>query len=216
MEAGIDVDFPIGFRAIAGLDSIIQAAGRVNREKKVPCSQVLVFDPDSVFIKSIPKYIEQSAAIARSILREYSSDPVSIQAINAFFTRLYSLQDERHAFDVKRIMACFEKNEGFDFKTAAEKFNLIENTTTTIIIPFNENAIGFIEELRYTPYPRVTLRKLQIYIANIYDQEFQALNNKGAIEIIADKYPVLRNMDFYHPETGLIIPENSGGDAIFY
>ena len=47
MEAGIDVDFPVGYRALAGLDSIIQAAGRVNREGRLPRGDLYVFEPDS-------------------------------------------------------------------------------------------------------------------------------------------------------------------------
>ena len=55
MEAGIDVDFPVGFRAMAGLDSIIQAAGRVNRENRRPgICDLTVFEPDSEFVDARP------------------------------------------------------------------------------------------------------------------------------------------------------------------
>ena len=58
MEAGIDVDFPVGYRALAGLDSIIQAAGRVNREAQRPSGEMFVFEPESEFIKRTPTYIQ--------------------------------------------------------------------------------------------------------------------------------------------------------------
>jgi CRISPR-associated endonuclease/helicase Cas3 len=215
MEAGIDVDFPVGYRALAGLDSVIQAAGRVNREGKKPSGDVYVFEPQSNFIKRTPTYIKQTADVARSILRDFSADPVSIKAIIAYFEMLYNLHDKR-AFDAKEILPCFDKSEGFDFKTAAEKFRLIENNTVTVIIPYNEEAAKWVEVLRYTPYPASTLRKLQGYTVNIYEKEFQSLNTKGVIEMAADTYPVLNDMNYYDAQTGIILPARDGGEAIFF
>jgi CRISPR-associated endonuclease/helicase Cas3 len=215
MEAGIDVDFPVGYRALAGLDSIIQAAGRVNREGRQSGGHMYVFEPDSEFVKRAPAYIEQGAAVARSILREFSADPVSMAAIGAYFERLYSLQDGQRAFDAKDILACFDKSESFDFKTAAEKFQVIENTMAAVIIPYNQEAKQLIEDLKYIAYPAATVRKLQRYTVNIYEQEFQALSSQGAIDVIADTYAVLNNLSGYYGETGLVIPD-SGGDAVFF
>ena len=214
MEAGIDVDFPTGYRSLAGLDSIIQAGGRVNREGKLSQSPVYVFEPDSKFVKRIPSFVEQGAAVARSILREFASDPVSMEAIDSYFSQLYSLHD-KHAFDAKDILGCFrDESETLNFKKAAERFQVIEKNMTAVIIPYNENAKRLINELKFTVYPKATIRKLQAYTVNIYEQEYQALNGKGAIEMAAETYATLNNMSYYHPETGLIIPENSGGEAI--
>lgn len=215
MEAGIDVDFPIGFRAMAGLDSIIQAAGRVNREGKQQSSWVYAFEPKSDFVKRTPTFIAQAAAVARDILTEYRNDPICIEAIQAYYQKLYPLHD-RQAFDKNHILDCFNKADGFDFRKAAERFNIIENNTQTIIIPYNENAKVLIEELKFTDFPNATLRKLQPYMVNIYEQEFEKINNQGHIYMAIDTYPVLNSMDWYHPETGLIIPDSAGGDALFY
>jgi CRISPR-associated endonuclease/helicase Cas3 len=216
MEAGIDVDFPVGYRALAGLDSIIQASGRINRERKNPWGDMYVFEPDSVFVKKIPAYIAQGAAVARSILRDFQPDPISVRAINAYFESLYALQDGKRAFDAKGILDCFDNGEGLNFKTAAERFKIIDNDTVPVIIPYDQDARQLIEELKYTPYPVSTLRKLQMYTVNIYEEEYQALNGKGAIAVIADDYSALRDLTDYRVETGLSIPENVGGDGIIF
>jgi CRISPR-associated endonuclease/helicase Cas3 len=143
---------------------------------------------------------------------------VSIEAINAYFKMLYTLQDER-SFDAREILPCFEKGLGefnFDFKTAAERFKLIDNNTVPIIIPYNEEARQLIEELKYTPYPATTLRKLQIYTVNIYEHEFENLQSKGVIETYHEKYEVLNNMNSYDKQTGLILPTDDGGEALFF
>ncbi len=215
MEAGIDVDFPVGYRALAGLDSVIQAAGRVNREGKRPSGEMLVFEPESEFIKRTPTYIKQTAEVARSILREFEADPTSMAAIRAYFQMLITLQEER-AFDAKDVLACLDRMDGFDFKTAAEKFKLIEDNTVAVIIPYNAEAVTWVEELRYSPYPAAALRKLQGYTVNIYEREFQALNALGVIDLAAEAYAVLKNMDYYDAQTGIRLPASEGGAAVFY
>ena len=221
MEAGIDVDFPVGYRALAGLDSIIQAAGRVNREMKQNRSELFVFDPETEFIKRTPIFIKQTAAVARIILREFANDPTTIAAIKAYFDSLYSLHGERN-FDARGILKHFDKGTGrpdFDFKTAAEKFKLIDDNSVSVIIPREVEAKQLLEELKYTPYPLSTLRKLQMYTVNIYEGEFEALQSKGVIQTIGDQYHVLDEAyinDYYDPQTGLVLPTDRGGEAIFY
>ncbi|MHB8779214.1 MAG: CRISPR-associated helicase Cas3' [Anaerolineales bacterium] len=220
MEAGIDLDFPVGYRALTGLDSINQAAGRVNREMKRGMSEMFVFEPKSEFVKHTPRYISQAVAVSRMVLREYPQSPISIPAIDAYFGQLYNLQDPNVSFDYKRIMTCFDDNNGrFKFETAAKDFQIIEDVSETVIIPFDEKAKGLIEELKFTEYPSSTLRKLQPYTVSIYEGDFDKLSAKGVILTIADNYSVLNPeyfKDFYDTERGLLVPESGGGDGLFF
>jgi hypothetical protein len=134
---------------------------------------------------------------------------------------LYTLQDEDN-FDAKRILAYLEKGTGsldFDFKSAAENFKLIADNTVAVIIPYDDVAKGLIDELKYALYPIRLLRKLQLYTVSVYEQEFENLQNKGVVQTIADTYHVLDERElkaYYHPKTGLVLPENRGGEAIFF
>lgn len=220
MEAGVDLDFPVGYRALTGLDSINQAAGRVNRNMKNKTSELYIFEPKSEFIKKIPRYISQAVEVTRNVLRDYAEIPISIPAIETYYNQLYNLQDPSVSFDYKFIMKYLDDNEGkFKFETAARQFQIIEDTTETVIIPFNENANNLIEELKYTQFPSSTLRKLQPYTVSIFQDEFEKLNAKGVILSIDNKYAVLNPEYFkkyYDLDLGLLIPESEGGDGIFF
>ncbi|HQX17052.1 MAG TPA: CRISPR-associated helicase Cas3' [Anaerolineales bacterium] len=220
MEAGIDVDFPVGFRALAGLDSIIQAAGRVNREMKQDASDVFVFDPETEFIKKTPIFVQQGARVAENILRTHGKDPDSVPAIAAYFKLLDSLQG-KGAYDAKKILSLFNKDAiqdgviDFEFKKAAEDFKLIENNTVAVVIPYNAEAKKLLEQARHHPFPYTFARQLQMYTVNIYEKEFEKLQSKGVVETYNETYEVLASMDFYDEQTGLVLPAEAGGDALF-
>ena len=218
MEAGIDMDFPVGYRAISGLDSIIQAGGRVNREGERPSGTLFVFEPDSVFVKRTPAFIKQGAEVAKNILGK-NEDPVCMEAIKAYYNLIYDLQG-KNAFDNKGILDCFESGIQpelvFDFKTAAEKFKLIENATVAVIIPYDNEAYSILQKVRTGRFPLSFSRELQIYSVNIYEQEYQSLASVGAIDLYGDTYAVLNDSNYYNAETGLNIPQSDGGEAIFF
>jgi CRISPR-associated helicase Cas3/CRISPR-associated endonuclease Cas3-HD len=216
IEAGVDVDFPVVYRAIAGIDSIVQSAGRCNREGTLTAGEVFVFKPVSEYAK-IRGYLERTAKVADMVFREYE-DPISLEAIDYYFKMLYDLEGEA-ALDKKNIIECFEERRSgleFQFQTAAERFKLIESNTYSIIIPYDETAIELLKEAQFSPYPRSVARKLQPYTISIYDYEYKELCKNDAIKIINDSFLVLENFEInYDKYTGLMIPKSTYGEAIF-
>jgi hypothetical protein len=192
----------------------------VNREGKSARGELFVFEPDSIFVKRTPAYIEQGASAARNILRKYE-DPISLEAIAAYYALFYGDLRGQGDFDRKKIMRYFEKGMptelNFDFRSAAEAFKLIENATVSVIIPFDAKAEALIDQLPNSRFPLSVLRALQLYTVNIYEKEFQALQEMGAFSFYDDTYAVLRaKTEDYDDETGLKIPEKGNGEGLFF
>lgn len=216
IEAGVDVDFPVVYRSIAGIDSIVQSAGRCNREGKLEMGHVFVFEPDSELAK-IEGYLHRTAKVAESVFRKFD-DPISLEAIDFYFKMLYNLEGEQ-ALDKKAILDYFEERGSrleFDFQTAAENFKLIAKNTYSIVIPYNDDAIKLLNKARFSPYPLSLSRKLQPYTISIYEHEYKTLLKNAALKIISDSFITLENFnDFYNEHTGLILPKDTYGEAIF-
>lgn len=216
IEAGVDVDFPVVYRSMAGIDSIVQSAGRCNREGRLSIGNVFVFKPVSEYAK-VKGYLERTAKIAEMVLRKYD-DPISLDAIDYYFKMLYDFEGEQ-ALDKKSVLDCFEekyKMLEFDFQTAAEKFKLIESNTYSIVIPYNKDAEKLINEAQFSPYPRGVARKLQPYTISVYEYEYKTLLKNAALKIINDSFIILDNFEKnYDKSTGIILPKDTYGEAIF-
>jgi len=201
VEAGVDVDFPVVFRAISGIDSIAQAAGRCNREGKLGQEgKVFVFSPESGVP---PGDLRQATETAESILRNHD-DPLSLTAVNDYFRMYYWLKGE--ALDRQHILA--DLNEGsrsgdFPFKQINVKFRIIETEMQSLIIPFNQDADAVISELRYSTYPAAAARKAQRFTIQVYPQIINSLLAAGSVEQLQNQYLVLINRDLYRDDLGL-------------
>ena len=207
VEAGVDVDFPAVWREVAGLDSILQAAGRCNREGKKSAaeSSVHIFHADG----NIPRMLKLNVAAAESVLADYE-DVNTRPAIHAYFQTLLWAKGDA-ALDEKNIL---QSESSFTFRETAEWFHLIDANTVTIYIPAKADAAD-IQALRDKQFSKGLLRRLSQSAVNLYDTECQKLMENGALEMFAeDGYAILLNPNMYSDECGLeICPE---GDECFF
>lgn len=199
VEAGVDVDFPVVFRAVSGLDSIAQAGGRCNREGLRDTGLVYVFTPPS----RIPAgYLRQAAGIGMRLLAQVHDDALTQDDFTAFFRELYWLHGER--LDGQGIVKLLENDREmrYSFRTAARKFKIIDDTTQAPVIVQYKNA-ELLDQLERRGPERLLMRRLQRFVVNIPRRKLQRLVDDLAFREVYPGIFVQTQGSLYHPELGL-------------
>ncbi|MCI6720809.1 MAG: CRISPR-associated helicase Cas3' [Clostridiales bacterium] len=207
IEAGVDVDFPTVYREISGLDSILQAAGRCNREgDHTPAESIVhIFELPG----RLPASMEQAAGMLRETAARYA-DLGSPAAIRDYFDRLHALDET--LLDQKEILRMFSRS--LAFRKAAEAFRLIETDTRAVLVPQDARSAEIADALRQGAWSRSLLRQASPYLVSVYPQHFAALDGAGALTRVSDDLAILEQPERYDPRTGLGLDVESGA-AIF-
>lgn len=178
VEAGVDLDFPVVYRAMAGLDSIAQAAGRCNREGRLDKGKVVVFMPPKSPTKGLLLYGEQAA---RAVWHGKETDLLSRRLFDDYF-RQYFAQESPDKHQILPLLIQEARQGAVQFRTAAERFQLIPDVGQAVLVPYGENGFKLLDQLRHLGPERWLMRKLQRLSVNLYENEFKALHALGAIE----------------------------------
>lgn len=203
VEAGVDVDFPVVYRALGGLDSIAQAAGRCNREGRLGnLGRVIIF----VAPKPAPiGHLRQAQECGRQLLKQGLDDPLNPAHFETYFQQLY-WKVGVNRLDRHGIMERLKPNRElkFAFRSAANRFRLIDETQQAPVIVRYRESVDLIEQLKALGPERWLLRKLQRYVVNVPRYKHRELIAHGEIQELHPGIFVQAFDGLYHQELGLL------------
>jgi len=207
IEAGVDIDFPVVFRQEAGLDSVLQAAGRCNREGKKDICTTYVFSLAKE--RNLPKGGILDGNNARLSL-DASSDWFAPETMSNYFRQLYCRND---SFDKKDMKHFLYDVKNINFASAVKNFRLIEDTGRTVVVCWKD-SMELIEEFLQNGPSYLLMKKISKYCVNIYQRDFDALCKMG---VVSEKKEGLFVVDYaqqYDKHIGLRIDNNWANESL--
>lgn len=200
VEAGVDIDFPAVFRALGPLDSIIQAAGRCNREGHLTTGRVVVFQPAD---RTLPSgAYPTGAATTRVLAGNTSFDPHDPDWIRRYFRLLFEGGVDT---DAKGIQA---SRRSLNYPRVAADFRMIDDETEDVVVgygrPEQQAEVGEILQRLGAGEPgtRLLMRRLQPFLVSLRAREADRLRAEGLIEDVMPGLGLWRGR--YEPVRGLV------------
>ncbi|MDD6559973.1 MAG: CRISPR-associated helicase Cas3' [Lactimicrobium massiliense] len=203
VEAGVDIDFPVVYKSYAGIDSMIQAGGRCNREGKRPLDEsvVYLFEPDKKYRMPADMLRPKQEA------EPYKDQDITDPAIEKqYFMELF--RDSN--LDEKNIVDLLNKKDT-EYETVSDSFHLIENNTWTLYIGINDQSIDLLNRLQNQQFlNREEYRILGKYALQLYETRINKFADAIAVIDPDNKIAVLANTELYSRDSGLSFANHEG------
>jgi CRISPR-associated helicase Cas3 len=210
VEAGVDLDFPIVYRAFGPLDAIAQAAGRCNRNGSVPMGTVRVFLPEE---ERYPDGIyQQAASVTRMLLKQRGAQLMDIhnpELFNEYFWELYDVVRPQN-----RKPELLDAIKGQHFVHVAELYRIIEKDALNVLVPYDLDIFRQLEgEVRQTGLNRKWIAKARPYTIGLYRLKRHDSISTYLVPVplsrgeSAEDWFIYTKTENYHSDTGLVPPE---------
>lgn len=196
IEAGVDLDVHTVFRELNGLDSILQAGGRCNREGKRKQADVFIFQLSE---ETDRVDMERKHNLTKGLL-ERQGDITQPECIREYYDRMYFMEKEE--IEKNTIHQFCRDLHSIPFQTYGENFKVIEDRSCSIVVPTDEDSRRMVEQLRYTK--KGDARKLQKYTCSVAHWELDALLRQNVIRDFDTGIFCLLNEDYYDHNLGIL------------
>ncbi|GAA3401729.1 hypothetical protein GCM10020370_11070 [Paenibacillus hodogayensis] len=206
IECGVDIDFPVVYRELAGLDSIAQAVGRCNRNGTSPRSTAYVFETSETLRTG---WFGLTANASAKTLKLFAQDPLSLEALQHYFKELYFYQtlgekggryDRTDKYGILSMLDEHARKLSFPFETVSRAFRLIQTDAQPVIVGYDDASRKQLEALPNATEFTDILRKLQSYVVQLYPNEFAAFLKAGEIVEVREGVYRLLNPDRWYDE----------------
>lgn len=207
IEAGVDVDLPVVFRQMAGLDSLTQAAGRCNREGRRPAEESIVTYFEGETPAPLLQRVNIGAAREALATGDTPGDPKTIQR---YFRAWRSLVGDN--LDKSGVVTHFKNGIAgcaLPFRTVSEQFHMIDQETKTVYIPLEE-GVALCRRIAEGFANRQDYRQAGQFGVTVYDRHYQALVSAGDVKPVDEGSGILTNPSLYSEEMGLSLEADTG------
>ena len=225
IEAGVDISFGCVIRALAGLDSIAQAAGRCNRNGENPDgSDVYVVNLAEENLSKLPD-IKQGSDVTSRILYESVNDLLSPTVMERYYKEYfykrqkemnYWINEDINLYDLlssnQKGLSAYVNSGGKAppalrqaFQKAGEHFCVIENNTTDVLVPY-KYGMELIDKYNSSSLKDKSrlLREMSRYSVALYPNDRKKLENENALYSIGDDIIALDKKYYDTEEMGVV------------
>ncbi|MEV4254539.1 CRISPR-associated helicase Cas3' [Spirillospora sp. NPDC049652] len=213
VEAGVDLDFPVAYRAFAPAEALQQAAGRVNREGLLDVGRVVVFDPSDGSTVGTRMVYGAALDLTRQFFGPELARPDDLDALSAYYRERYSMTNIEGAGPGAEIQ---KYRTEFDFPAVADRFRLIDERTVPVLVPYGDDAERKqLRRLLTAPEgpPAWVYRKIQQFLARLPRRLGEQAREQGMADLLVDG--LYEWQDVYHPQRGIEFTDLNGEDLVF-
>jgi CRISPR-associated endonuclease/helicase Cas3 len=215
VEAGVDLDFPVAYRAFGPLDAIAQAAGRCNRNGRSALGVLRVFVPDEPDERSCypDGAYRQAAGVTRILLRRYAPKPLDIDDPSLFREYYHELYDITKPHE--RNAELLEAIERQDFSEVARLYRVIPKDAINVVVPHDLAAFnGLAEAARSSGLNRQWVLEARPYAISLFRPRHDAPVRNYLEPVLlerqtaSDDWFIYLERSHYDPGTGLVPPQS--------